>query len=251
MRPARTTAPIAEEAEPIAAEPEPIAAEPEPIAAGPLPLPAPQPAADPPAARGPADRAVRRGTRNERPRRSASRLPAAGAAAGADAVESADPTPTEQPVSRRRRGTPADRPRGTRNRRRGVDIPLLDPPANGSPTTNGAETRSRRRVARLRHAADPSVHPRGLVERPRDLAHRPRAAGARAADAKRWRRRDAAGDRRHASGVHEGAADWVEPDAIVTQLRRKTGGRGQLVRKGTRPPVLLRQRPRGPPRHAS
>jgi hypothetical protein len=175
---------------------------------------------------------------NDRPRRTSRRAVAPPPVAEPnEIVEAPDATPPRRgrrrgeqgerpPPERTRRGSPADLPKRARARRRFDDIPLIDETPTEAPSVaavhdddwlSSGDLRMRRSTGQvIAHGRDVSLtRPElGVLE----LLLRSGSEGVTPDAIKA-----AAGE----------GADSVDPDAIVAQLRRKTGvrGRGQGVRK--------------------
>ena len=226
VEPETVVARSAPKPEQVSPQPQQVTEEPKPAAVQPDVAPASPPAVE--------HRARRRSVLNDRPRRQSSRRPAAEVTAAEEvgAMDAPEVDEPEQP--RRRRGLPADRPRRPRARRRFDDIPRVDAVEDSQSTAPAP-------------GATSEPEPDWLVQGPLRLRRSTKQAWvndrpivlteSEAGVLELLMRNGGEGVTPHAiiaaAGVREGEEGWVEPDAIVAQLRRKTGvrGRSQGVRK--------------------
>jgi hypothetical protein len=236
---------VTAEPEPVATEPGSVAAEPEPEPIATPPEPEPEPVApEPPAAAGPDTEvtavegqsvSARRGRPlNDRPRRRSARHAAPEEPAPAEEPTDAEPqsrrgrrrtTAERETPAPTRRGPPADLPKRARTRRRFDDIPLIESEskaagggrAPGGPEPEWLESGDLRmcpstgQVLASGREVSLTAAELGVLELLLTSGNEgvtPEAIKA-------------------AAGVGDDDGEEVDPDAIVVQLRRKTGLRGR------------------------
>jgi hypothetical protein len=242
--------PVATAPEPATAEPDPVAAEPEsePIAPQPQPEPVPEQVpvvAEPLTAAAASDTeatavegqpvAARRGRPlNDRPRRQSARQ------AAPEEPVSAEEQSDEEPQSRRgrrraaaersapartRRGPLADLPKRARTRRRFDDIPLIEPSAEAA----GDERRSGGAEPEWLESGDLRMCPStgAVIANGREVSLTAAELGVLELLLTSGNEGVTPEAIKAAAGAGDDDGEEVDPDAIVLQLRRKTGLRGR------------------------